>query len=76
MWNWKIKSQYIPFSQVIRDVVDEIDSKISRLCKRTQVGMSWENFFYVPKSDLFKFLMVVNVMFKHQVFLESKVPLS
>ena len=74
MWNWKLNCHNIPFSQAFLDAVDEIDS--NKLCdfNKTQLRMGWGDFFYVPKSLISKFLMVENVMFKHQVFLESAVP--
>lgn len=78
MWNWKINSHNISFSQAFFEALDEIDMNpsISKLCvyNRSQLRKGWGDFFYVPKSLISRFLKIEDVMFKHQVFLESAVP--
>ena len=53
-----------------------MNPSISKLCvyNRSQLRKGWGDFFYVPKSLISRFLKIEDVMFKHQVFLESAVP--
>ena len=78
MWNWKLNSNGIKFSQAFFDAVEEISESPSMkaLCKfnKTKLRKGWGDFFYIPKSKISSFLKLEKVMFEHKVFLESAVP--